>query len=113
MNGLESYIWVDGCASPHKKNFAGYALVCDICGAQNFQSLMPFATNNLAEFMAIKEAECHIKNYHQNISDIVVFSDSKVAISWYRKNFWPQIKVIWSPREENKAGQYIKKLWKR
>lgn len=137
-NQKETILFVDGwCSKSNQKNVKDRIMiwvVTDDTGKVLEEKRKKGGSNNIAEFLAIREAlkYCVVNN----IKNVVICSDSSCAISWYYKEFdeekflnkkinnaqevlnikkdidcllleMENIIVKQIPREENLAGHYI------
>lgn len=106
-------IYCDGFSSPHKKNMAGYAIaIREKTGIHGYMKFLPsHTTNNEAEYTAIKEARNIVFSFYRNVP-YIIYSDSKVAISWVKNDENRKSHIKWIPREQNLAGKLIEQ-WRK
>lgn len=112
-------VFVDGSGGPN----AGFGFFVKESG-ESFYKKEPNITNNQAEYMAIISA---LKKFLGSTDEITIYSDSKNTVSQLNHEFainnsqlrtlameaweliakFPNLKILWIPRNENLAGKML------
>jgi len=119
-----------GCSGNKQKNYhkrSIISVVTDINGNVLIEKTEKGGSNNIAEFIALKEAVKYCVNH--KIKQVEIITDSQNNINWLKRlkkkkqnNYelvaeireeivelskFVDVDLIWKPREENIAGRYI------